>query len=551
MATIPNTINKVLNLYSHLISDVGKEIALPGIPKIGWIKYSEIFCDSIILWALHNKEERVDEQRKDTVTNIRESLTDLNVKPSMIKVLNEGTAQSGDEDFFSREILEKHKKKFKKGYCAGYFSIKVTLHEISAISLLSELQPLLDELEQDYIFLHDIDIATDCRHVTSRPILKEYLEDKFGDDLDIVDDFHKVGNHCLSWFMETSKEQKIRCKVYNKFVQMLESAEVRMSLGSRMENLVMNADDNLQKRLCKAKKTGLTRLEITFYGQELYKFSYYQNIVESLKEEIQDCPTFCVPFKKYWKYVVSNISSMIGIHITMANSTAFAYCHWWNSITCKKYGSFRDKVEKAEAMVLLANYSFNDRPIYFVEVIMDGDKIKDTTITTYKRRDGCTAHTLVAGAHKSLYPYLYDDDVLRFKDMGIVATANVKIQWPKTRIRKGAPPIAIIQLDDSSAGERFIQVHNGTVHKATYKPGHIILKKKSKYTVIGVAMDEFRNKEYVFATLSNGDRVKCGQSLEKKIRAWLDKYDDGCAPYMLFRTVECKTIHGYKDIIVK
>ncbi|KAI1285137.1 hypothetical protein EDD11_000994, partial [Mortierella claussenii] len=92
-------------------------------------------------------------------------------------------------------------------------------------------------------------IATDCRHVTSRPILQEYLEDKLGEDVDILDDLNKVGNHCLSWFMYTNKEQKIRCKIYNKFVQMLESAE---------------------------------------------------KILESVKEQIQDCPTFSVPYKEYW-----------------------------------------------------------------------------------------------------------------------------------------------------------------------------------------------------------------------------------------------------------
>ena len=48
MSSIPATINKAINLYSHLISDVGKEITLPGKPRKGWTKYSEIFYDSII-----------------------------------------------------------------------------------------------------------------------------------------------------------------------------------------------------------------------------------------------------------------------------------------------------------------------------------------------------------------------------------------------------------------------------------------------------------------------------------------------------------------------
>ncbi|KAG9062267.1 hypothetical protein KI688_006599 [Linnemannia hyalina] len=68
----------------------------------------------------------------------------------------------------------------------------------------------------------------------------------------------------------------------------------------------------------------------------------------------------------------------------------------------KKYGSYRNNVEKEEAMTLLANYSFNDRPIYFLEVEMDENSIKDITVTKYKRPDECTAITLVAGAHKGI-----------------------------------------------------------------------------------------------------------------------------------------------------
>lgn len=554
MSAIPNTINKALNLHAHLISDVGKEIALPGTPKTGWKKYSKIFCDSLILWGLHNRADFVDEQRKNTTANIREAFKDLDLSHSMVKVVNEGYIKANS--FFNSEMLQKHRKKFRSSaaYQAGYFSIKVTLHELEAITLISNLQAILDELQVDYIVVHDMDIATDCRHVTSRPILQQFLQDKFGENLDIANDLHKVGNHCLSWFGVTEKDQKVRCKVYNKLVQMLESAEVKMSLGSRMENFVMDVDVDLHKRLRKAKNTGLTRLELTFYGQEIYKFSYYKGVLDAIKEEIQECPTFRVKHEAYWKYMVGNISSMVGIHVTMAEESAFAYCHWRNSVTGKKYGSYRQGVERDEAMTLLANYSFNDRPIYFLEVEMDemdDKKIKDITVTKYKRPDGCTEITLVAGAHKGMYPYIYDDDVLQFEDMGIVEADNIKIQWPETRIRKGAPPIVNIQLDNMD-GENFIQVRERAIHKATYGVGYNILETNTSYTVIAIAMDTFRNKEYIFATLSNGIKVRCGLSLETKIVAWLEEYPDGQAPYMHFTTLQFGTVRGgFRDIFVR
>jgi hypothetical protein len=149
-----------------------------------------------------------------------------------------------------------------------------------------------------------------------------------------------------------------------------------------------------------------------------------------------------------------------------------------------------------------------------------------------------------------LYPYLYDDDVLEFRDMGIVEIDNVKIQWPESRIRKGAPPIADIQLDDI-CGEKFILVHNNAVHKATYKAGYVVLEKNTHYKVIAVAMDRFRGKAYIFATLSSGIKVRCGKSLENKINTWLEEYPDDEAPYMSFTTMECKTVQGFKDILVR
>jgi hypothetical protein len=64
-------------------------------------------------------------------------------------------------------------------------------------------------------------------------------------------------------------------------------------------------------------------------------------------------------------------------------------------------------------------------------------------------------------------------------------------------------------------------------------------------------MDRFRGKAYIFATLSSGIKVRCGKSLENKINTWLEEYPDDEAPYMPFTTMECKTVQGFKDILVR
>ncbi|KAF9017115.1 hypothetical protein BGZ52_005334, partial [Haplosporangium bisporale] len=549
MTTYAAVINKVLNHHAHLLSNIGTDDALPGGPKFGWRKYCKLFSDGIILWALYNKAGDVEDQRKAIVATIVEAMDDLDVNRSNVKVLTMGDALEGG--FFSLDLVDEHQDSFDGAYIPGYICIKVTLHHHSLVLLIPSLKPILCKLKEEFILLHDIDITTDCQYVTTRKILQEYLEQTLEDQVEIIHDRNKVGNHCLSWYMTTHKDQRVRCKMYNKLVQMLESAEVRTSIGSRMESIVMPVDAKFHKRLYKAKKKGLSRLEVTFYGPKLHKYSYYEHILETVKEHLEECPTFCVPHKAYWRQFAGNISSMVGVHVTKGNETAFAYCHWWNAITTKKYGSCRLKVQKDEAMKLLANYSFNKRPIYFLEVTMDGNTIVETKVAKYMRPEGCTAITLVAGQQKSLYPYLYHDDVKCFKDMGIVKVDNIKIQWPKRRLRKSSPPIVDIHLVPMDDEGMFIQVHGSATHKSTFEPGYQVLQKDTLYLVASMAKDTFRGKEYIFATLSSGIRVRCGKLLEQMLLSWLDDYPKAEAPWMPFTAGEKRKTGGQWDIQVE
>lgn len=550
MSSIHATINQALNLYSKFIADVGKEIALPGEPKNGWKKYSKLFCDNVIFWALVDAGGDVDKQKKNSIATIIDALEGDGVNRSMIRVLRQGTIK--EDGFFHRRTLRKFGKKAKG--VVEYFSIKVTLHSLELATLLASLKASTEDLEKEYIFLHDVDVATDCRRVTSRPILQKYLEDNFGDDIEIVNDLSKVGNHCLSWIAITEDEQKVRCKVYNKFVQMMESAETTSSLGSRMESLVIDVDGKLHKRLRKARKMGLSRLEVKFYGGDLQTLAHYEKYLENVKDMIQKCPTFEVPFEEYWKYMASTISSMVGVFasgkVGGSQKSVFAYCHWWNSITTKKYGVLREKVGREEALKLLANYSFNDRPIYFLEVSLE-DPSKEIKVTKYMRQAGCTEMTFVAGRQNGLYPYIYHDEVYEFADMGIVPTNNITINWPETRLRKSSPPLVDIHQVAIDDEDLYMQTEKLSGTKASYKPAHEVLTERTKYTIVAAVTSTFRGKEYIFVTLTNGLKCRCGKSLEAKVVKWLDEYEDGKVPQMEFTTTTKIRVRGYTDICVE
>ncbi|KAG0036004.1 hypothetical protein BGZ83_003967, partial [Gryganskiella cystojenkinii] len=450
---------------------------------------------------------------------------------------------------FTSSSCKRHKANDTAPYTPGYISIKVSLSDHDAATLITLLQPLLTILEDKYICLHDLDIATDCQYVTSRELLEAHSLTTIPDLVEIVQDRTKVGEHCLSWIMDLQSGTKLRCKVYNKLVQMLESAEVRSSFGSRMEDLVANASESMTDKLLQAKNRGYTRLEVTFYNSKVKSYGHYSRTLDMVKGYIKDCPTYSVSYKAYWKYMTGNISCMIGIYIP--KSKTFAYCHWYNSVTGRKYGSHRSNIGRDEMMTLLANYSFNDRPIYLLEADSTGTNI--ASMTTYRRADGCRAMTLVAGANKGLYLFMYNPNVLAFKDLGLGTSHNVTIKWPKSRICKGAAPLATIIKQDTPEDETgYIEIQQAAIHRSSFKHDHVQLEENKGYTIVALAHEKCYGNMVYFATTSSGLKIRCGRSLDALVDKWLKKYPSGKAPYLTFTTRKITSSSGgYRDIQVK
>ncbi|KAH7055055.1 hypothetical protein BKA57DRAFT_489846 [Linnemannia elongata] len=201
-------------------------------------------------------------------------------------------------------------------------------------------------------------------------------------------------------------------------------------------------------------------------------------------------------------------------------------------------------------MTLLANYSFNDRPIYLLEAEASGYNIAN--IATYMRANGCKAITLVAGGNKGLYPFKYNSKVLAFKDLGLDTSYNITIQWPKSQIRKGAAPLAtLIKQDVSGDDTGYIQIQQDAIHRSSYKHDHVLLEEHTEYSIVTVALEEYYGNMTYFATLSNGMRIRCGKALDAMVDKWLRRHPSGKAPYLTFTTGYKRTVKGYKDIQVR
>lgn len=542
MLSISAVLKNALSKYAHLLGDVGAEVALPGKPKQGWRSHSMIFCDNIIVWCMaNNAATKKENQVGDYVVDITKAFRCLGIKQKDVKFLGKG--QLWDADIFSEKIQKKHLKRCAaEFYVAGYISIKITLRELPYVDVLAELPSIMSILAKKLVVLHDIDLAMDCQYVTSRAILEKYLKQVIP-DVEFRDDRRKVGDHCLSWYANTDKDQRLRCKMYNKFVQLLESAEVRTSLGSRLEELVDSSNKGFRERLLEASTSGYSRLEITFYGAAIHKRKYYKNIMHETKDLLQGCRTHKVSYENYWKYMAEQQTCMIGVYIPHRHT--FAYCHWWNSVTGKMYGSHRGRIGRDEAMTLLANFSFNDRPIYLVEVGKDNIS---TTVKTYTRSVGCQAITLVAGGHKGLYPYKYNKNVLEFADVGLVSHENITIGWPRRRIRKGAAPIA--KIVEEVAQAEYMRFHQSALQTSPYKAAYSVLDVGEEYTISDLTFYQYRGKDAIFAITTCGIYIRCGKSLQGLVEKWMEKYPKDKTPCLSFKATMKKATKGIWDMVV-
>ena len=518
-------INDVLNHAAHLISDFG---SLRGQPKgstqrKGFAVFSKLFCDSIIFWGLYNgaKEETKGTTIGKYIAELRDLFNQNSLEVESVKMTHCGSVHANDE-YFVKAIREHHRKECGDGvYKAKYIAIKVSLDYCRAKRVVPMLANALPLLAEKCIVMHDIDFARDCRYVTTRAILVKHIKDNGAGK--IVEDRHKVGDHCVSWRGTKKGTKNIRYKVYNKFVQALESADVRKSLGSRMEDLV-EKEGTFARRLERHKEFGYSRIELTFYGSALLPLLHYSDRMDETREFLEECTTYQCSFEQQWRQRAECITSMVAVHFP--KKEIFAYCHWWNSITAKKYGYMWRKVKPDVVPLLLANFSFNDRPIHYLVVgVREDGRACIEKETVYERVPGCTAITLVAGGHKGMFPSrdAHADGARKFHKVGIVEVNNITIGWPKQRHRKENAPFAEIVEKTNADGDEFVK-HLKSIHSSSYTAGYNILSPGTEYTIVAAGLKPYRGLTQWHAITQCGVKLRMGKSLRNIWQAWRKSY---------------------------
>ena len=456
------------------------------------------------------------------MAELRELCSRHSLPCDSIKMVTTGT--NIGEDYFSEDMKQAYAAEFAgQSLHMGYIAIKMSLKQCRAKRAVLALSPMLETLRSKHMVLHDIDMTRDCRYVTERRLVEQHL--LRNGITTVIKDRCRVGDHCISWMGSSDDTKNIRYKVYNKFVQILESAEVRKSLGSRMEGLVADDDKRFMARLLRHKDHGMSRLELTFYGNTLLSLDEYLAHLDHARALLSTCRVYDHSYEEMWKERANYIESMVAVHIPAKK--VFAYCHWWNSVTSKKYGYMWKNVGSKLVPLLLANYSFNDRPIHCIKVkVDDAGEVEIISEKVYERESGCTAMTLVAGKTKGMFPSrdTCEGLVYEFSEVGIVEHKNISIGWPEKKHSKKSRPLAVLvekPTSDSHEGYvRWMKKPHSTLFTADYN----ILVPGTEYTVVAAGLADFRGNSYWHLVTECGLKVKAGKSLGGIWERWRGQY---------------------------
>ncbi|KAL1932984.1 hypothetical protein VTP01DRAFT_8662 [Rhizomucor pusillus] len=348
---------------------------------------------------------------------------------------------------FPTDKLQRALRKFKveaKDFKAAYIAIKVSIQQQLPLKTVFRcVREVVRLLEESTIIIHDIDISVDCAFISTRAIIKDYLSKLGVTESDIADKVKDVGLNCISWRGYTTSVPPVvlRTKIYNKFVQMLESTDVRSSLGSQLANLIMNPCPLFAQKLRSLSGSGMSRIEITFYSSTVYDASEYELIIHQTLEWMSRCPTFEISFEHQWRALTKEIRRFFAVYVR--DTRVFAYCHWWNSITGKKQGMSRSNIDQKEVIPLLSNFSFNHRPIHFLTLTTASDEVLEYAhyeLIHYRCYTRVTSGmTLVPALNNSLYPYPSAiPTVPSFEPIGLVESNGIRIEWPSDRLFKAS-----------------------------------------------------------------------------------------------------------------
>ena len=343
---------------------------------------SQIFVDNFLLSLLIPDTLLLDGRKFSDVSSvnriIRDTLKSYGLNRCSVKAV--GTELLTDEEKWTEE--EKQKLAYSKDPCSKYYfqNFKIACSDENMDAVMSYLREEYFNNRKTQFTLRDLDCSLDCQGSFSKKQIMDHMTDNCGFRMQggsyrgldetpgtILDNDSSVGRNCLTYMAEADGF-KVRCKVYNKFVQCLETIAVRTNVGQHWKDWVEREGTRLASSRDKAQARGLTRVEVTFY-------------IKANKQKI--------PSDRLIARTLENITSYIPKHLvysTPYEATWRAYCECMVHTLVVVEEAEEQRPEKKRTATIV--YSYNE-----VTGKISGQKIRDWD----KREKWCLANMALGG----------------------------------------------------------------------------------------------------------------------------------------------------------
>ena len=241
----------------------------------------------------------------------------------------------------------------------------------------------IEALNEKCIYLHDIDFTRDIGFSFDTDNLINEMIDKY--DFHYDGEKHKriiekdYNNNVEFWIIYEDLE--IRIKIYNKFIQTIESPAVRTNYGSHIAKWVNNKNQTLNKAIDKSLNVGYSRLEMTFYTpngrppkNEIVDENFNE-IYDRIKH-ITSQSIFYNSINNQFKGIMEQVSENLIIYDKTRKHLLLV--RWFNSLSGKMNGIIFKNISCLSNRIIniIGKMTFNNIPIRLI-IIEYEDKRKN------------------------------------------------------------------------------------------------------------------------------------------------------------------------------
>ena len=328
-----------------------------------------LFCDNMVFYYYFPDNNKYEGREKLEIAKEYLAQHTLKIK----RLLAEQDIHVSKPDIKPLGITDKIKNyPQKEGQLIQRIKVALADVEIKKIVSIITSKEKIKNLEEQGIYLSDVDFTRDFMGVINKKKLKDYLleldnftmEGDYGErEYTVLDNGKYVSNNCLT-FIGKGEYGTIRFKLYNKFVQSMESPSVREKIGNHISDWCNNPQKILNNSIKQSLETGLLRLEITYYfSEKVPTENYFKHNFNFLESIIPENQIYYNPISAQWRLLLDKVGCNILLWDTTNNCAFLGY--YYNKLTSKVNGCFISNPTTNSISNVIKLYTFNT-PIAFI-----------------------------------------------------------------------------------------------------------------------------------------------------------------------------------------